>query len=51
MNIKVKTHYGDLVSGLRIIIFTKLMSENPLRCTTQNEKGIVLAVVLFNPIF
>jgi hypothetical protein len=51
MNIKVKTHYGDLVSSLRIMIFTKLMGENPLRCTTWDEKGLVFNVVLFNPIF
>jgi hypothetical protein len=28
-----------------------ILGENPLRCTTQDEKGLVLFVVLFNPIF
>jgi hypothetical protein len=51
MNIKVQTHYGDPVLGLRIMIFIKLMGENILRCTTQDEKGLVLIALFFYPIF
>ncbi len=35
------------------IEFTKmiqLQGENPLRCTTQDKKGLVLSIVLFYPI-
>ncbi len=28
-----------------------LLGENPLRCTTQDEKGLVLTTILFYPIF
>ncbi len=28
-----------------------LLGENPLRCTTQDKKGLVLIVLLFYPIF
>jgi len=29
----------------------KYQGENPLRCTTHDEKGLVLIAVLFYPIF
>jgi hypothetical protein len=28
-----------------------ILSENPLRCTTQDEKGLVLTIALFYLIF
>jgi hypothetical protein len=27
------------------------VGENPLRCTTEDEKGLVLTIILFYPIF
>jgi len=27
------------------------MGENPLTCTTQDEKGLVFTTILFHPIF
>jgi len=32
-------------------IFFDQMDENPLRCTTKDEKGLVLPAILFYPIF
>jgi hypothetical protein len=38
-----------------IILVTKYeklhVAKNPLRCTTQDKKGLILIVVLFYPIF
>jgi hypothetical protein len=28
-----------------------MMGENPLKCTTQDEKGLILTTVLFYPYF
>jgi hypothetical protein len=37
-----KSWAKDIMNGKR------LMGENPLRCTTQDEKDLVLIVVLFS---
>jgi hypothetical protein len=35
----------------QLSIFFLVQGENPLRCTTQHEKGLVLNEIIFYPIF
>jgi len=37
--------------GSLFVTLWTFWGENPLRCTTQDEKGLVLTTILFYPIF
>jgi len=49
MNYKKTIKKKNYSQFLILLIF--VMGENPLRCTTQDEKGLVFTTILFYSIF
>ncbi len=43
--------YLNQVGWFQLVAHARHEGENPLRCTTQDKKGLVLTIVFFYPIF